>query len=124
MTEHDELCAKNLFRIWNNKKRDLGLTQEKVAKRANWSGASAFGHFLHGREPLNEKTILKLSEILEVKPSEIDPEFFSGVPMLPDELSEDQKELINDYNALSPELQRAILTQIKALRLQNNQLSH
>ncbi len=126
MSEHDRQCADRLKGIWNARKQELHLTQEKVAQLAGWSSASAFGAYLHGRIPMNLNAKITLAKILEVDPKEIDP----NMPAVPsNELTDDEKQLLANFSKLPIRLKRAMLVQMRALAsneddLQNQATTH
>ena len=74
------MATKKLQLIWNAKRKELGLTQEKVAMLCQWNTQSAFSAYLLGRVPLNTEAVLRLSKILEVHPTEIMPELSRLLP--------------------------------------------
>jgi len=73
ITEEDTLVSKRLREIWDEKKDELGLSQEKAAGRMGFSTQAAVSQFLNGRIALNKENVLKFSELLGVSPEEIDP---------------------------------------------------
>jgi len=89
ITEEDTLVSKRLREIWDEKKEELGLSQEKAAGRMGFSTQAAVSQFLNGRIALNKENVLKFAELLGVSPEEIDP---SIEPLLkPVRLAERQK---------------------------------
>lgn len=70
----EQAAADRLRAIWDSQKRTLGLTQESVAFEFGWKQQSAVSQYLNGAIPLNVGALLKFSEKLGVKPSEIYPE--------------------------------------------------
>lgn len=68
-------AAINLKRIWLIRKRELGLTQEEAADLLGFSTQGAVSHYLNGRMALNTEAILKFAKLLEVAPTDIDPQF-------------------------------------------------
>ena len=125
MSEHDKQCTARLKTIWGQQKHILGLTQEKVALKAGWSSAAAFGAYLHGRIPMNLQAKFKIAQILEVDPKEIDPDM---PVVLSDDLTDDEKQLLVSFGKLPARLKKAMLVQIRALAnvddLQNQAASH
>lgn len=63
---------KRLNRIWNLKRKELGLNQEKAAEMYGCSQGN-ISQYLNGKIPLNTDAIYKFSEILRVSPDEINP---------------------------------------------------
>jgi phage repressor protein C with HTH and peptisase S24 domain len=80
LDEMETLAVERLNKIWNEKKRALDLTQERVSLMCGWSGQSAFSQYLHARVPLNFEAVLRLSKVLRVHPTKIMPEI---APLLP-----------------------------------------
>jgi transcriptional regulator with XRE-family HTH domain len=81
---HDESVAHaNLRKIWDRKKRSLGLTQEKAGELLGCSTANV-GHYLTGNQPLNIRKILDFAKLLDVDPTEIDPRMADLAPTLSD----------------------------------------
>lgn len=73
LTESERESALRLRRIWERKRLELGLTQEKVAYACGWSTQGAFGHYLQGKNPLNMDAVFKLAKVLQVDPRDIMP---------------------------------------------------
>lgn len=74
ITEADRQAALRLQQIWEQKRRDLKLTQEQVAHACGWSTQGAFSQYLRAKIPLNTDAVLKLAKVLQVAPQEIMPE--------------------------------------------------
>lgn len=73
LTESERECASRLRQIWERKRLELDLTQEKVAYACGWSTQGAFGHYLQGKNPLNIDAVFRLARVLQVDPREIMP---------------------------------------------------
>ncbi|MBM7346083.1 LexA family transcriptional regulator [Pantoea coffeiphila] len=73
ITEEDTQTALRLRSIWDAKKEQLGLSQEKAAGFFGFSTQAAISQFLNGKAPLNTENILKFSALLRVQPEEISP---------------------------------------------------
>ncbi|WP_444904202.1 helix-turn-helix domain-containing protein [Microbulbifer sp. CnH-101-E] len=73
LTAHEQTCIERLRNIWDEKKKELGLTQEKAAALIGWSSQGSVAQYLTGRIPLNTDAILRFSKLLQVEPWEIDP---------------------------------------------------
>lgn len=70
---HEEIALyKRLNRIWNLKRKELGLSQEKAADMYGCSQGN-ISQYLNGKIPLNTDAIYKFAEILQVSPAEINP---------------------------------------------------
>ena len=77
MNEIEKQWQLNLRSVWERKKKELGLTQEKLAAKIGWRTQGAVTSYLNGRLPLNTDAKLKFAEALEVDVSEIDPDMTS-----------------------------------------------
>ncbi|MGX9518497.1 helix-turn-helix domain-containing protein [Vibrio mediterranei] len=76
--ELDIRAARNLKNLWLQYKRKNKLTQEEFANcRLGWSQGN-FSQYLNGKTPIGRKSLLKLSEALKCKPSDIREEFKDG----------------------------------------------
>lgn len=65
--------TERLRKIWDRKKVELRLTQEKAADALGFSTQATVSQYLRGKIPLNTDTILKFAALLQVKPEEISP---------------------------------------------------
>ncbi len=70
-TKEDVEAAKNLKRIWLEKKDELKITQADIARRMNWASPSAMSQYINCKVPLGAETIISLAEILNVDPKDI-----------------------------------------------------
>ncbi|MEQ4511795.1 MAG: helix-turn-helix domain-containing protein [Dickeya sp.] len=66
--------AERLRRIWDEKKIELRLTQEKAADALGFETQSTVSQYLNGKNPLNTDATLKFAALLGVKPEEIKPD--------------------------------------------------
>jgi transcriptional regulator with XRE-family HTH domain len=73
LSKEEQDRASRLRAIWGLKKRTLGLTQEAFAHAMGWQNASAFGHYLHGRQAMSWEACLKIADGLDVDPEHIWP---------------------------------------------------
>ena len=87
------MYAEHLRLIWNAKKKELNLTQEKVAQLCEWNTQAAFNAYLLGRMPLNTDAVLRLAKVLQVHPTEIMPELSDILPHSTSENSDQQESL-------------------------------
>lgn len=78
LTAQEKIAQQRLREIWHEKKKQLGLTQEKAAHLLGWSSQGTVGQYLLGRIGLNTDAIMKFASLLEVKPTDIDPNFQWG----------------------------------------------
>lgn len=86
ITERDLANARRLKRIWDHRRQELELTQQKLADR--WKiRQSTISQYLNGVIALNTDSILKFAEALGADPREIDPDLLlpakSGVGRAP-----------------------------------------
>lgn len=81
LTEKEKLWASNLKKIWDEKRRDLGLTQEKAAEMYGCTQGN-ISQYLLGRIPLNIVAINKFATILQCDPSLINPEIDEYFPRI------------------------------------------
>jgi transcriptional regulator with XRE-family HTH domain len=72
LNSNELTAAENLRRIWAIKKKEMDLTQAKLAGGLG-VGQSLISQYLNGFIPLNVKMILEFSRLLEVDPIEIAP---------------------------------------------------
>lgn len=79
-TEREQAAAKNLSRIWDEKRNTLKLTQEKAAHELGYSSQGAVYQYIRGQVPMNQATILKFAKLLKVHPTEIDPHIIELLP--------------------------------------------
>ena len=75
ITQQDIESAARLLAIWERKKKRLGLTQDEAAAQLGYDSQSTISQYLHAKIALNPPAILGFAQLLEVQPSEIDPEF-------------------------------------------------
>ncbi|MCX7073333.1 MAG: hypothetical protein NTZ70_00740, partial [Methylococcales bacterium] len=107
--------AEQLRLIWNTKKKELNLTQEKVAMLCQWNTQAAFNAYLLGRMPLNIDAVLRLAKVLQVHPAEIMPELSDILPYSTSEnsvreesLSKPEKMIVNLLRSIWEEKINAI----------------
>ena len=77
LTPQEEFWRENLRRIYDQKKKSLGLTQEKLAEKCGWKSQGSVGQYFLGRIPLNTDAKIKLANALEIPVTDIDPEMKS-----------------------------------------------
>lgn len=74
-------AAKRLRKIWDERKTELNLTQEKVCELFGWDSQSTASQYINGIIALNFPTVLLFAIVLKISASEIYPELFSN-PLL------------------------------------------
>lgn len=74
-----EVVLKNLKRIWNQRKRELGLTQVSASKDLGWT-QGALSQYLNNLTELRPSATIKLANYLNVPASDIDPDIHKYMP--------------------------------------------
>ena len=77
ITQKDKQNADRLNSLWQRKRKSLDLTQVIISKKLGIS-QPAFSQYLSCSIVLNIDMILKISHLLKVHPSEIDPDLDTG----------------------------------------------
>jgi transcriptional regulator with XRE-family HTH domain len=75
----NEVVLKNLKKIWNQRKRELGLTQVGAAKELGWT-QGALSQYLNNLTELRPSATIKLANYLSVPASDIDPNIHNHMP--------------------------------------------
>ncbi len=126
LTPSEINAAEHLQTIWNEKKKALGLTQEKVAQLCEWSNQSAFGAYLLGRVPLNTDAVLRLAKVLKVHPTDIMPELGALLPSSnpanereTEVYSAEEKELVRMYRRVTSEQKNDALATVREFDRKN-----
>jgi transcriptional regulator with XRE-family HTH domain len=73
------IAVTNLRKIWEQKKRQLELTQVEAADKLGWT-QGAFSQYLNGITELGPAATIKLANFLGVDPEEIDPAIHDDLP--------------------------------------------
>ena len=71
--------VKNLKRIWNLKKNEIGFIQSEAAKKIGMT-QGAISQYLNEFTVLNPPVIIKFANFLGVDPREIDPDILNYLP--------------------------------------------
>ena len=74
LTEEQLQAAERLKSIYEEKKKELGLTQDILSDKCGWGGQGAAGGYISGHTALNLEAVLKLAAHLQCNPIEIYPE--------------------------------------------------
>jgi transcriptional regulator with XRE-family HTH domain len=88
LTDLENQYRENLNRIWKNKKTELKLTQDTLAKRAGWNTQTVFSQYLRGKMALNVTAVLRIAKELEVNPTEIMPDIADILPEVSNHLTQ------------------------------------
>lgn len=75
----DQIVLQNLKRIWEQKKRERGITQVTAAKDLGWT-QGALSQYLNNLTELSPGAIIKMANYLEVSAAEIDPSIHKVMP--------------------------------------------
>ncbi|MFO1430555.1 MAG: helix-turn-helix transcriptional regulator [Candidatus Competibacteraceae bacterium] len=111
LTPDEENARNRLKRIWEAKRKVLGLTQQNVADRCGWSSQSTTGHYLSGRLALNTDAVLALARVLNVNPNEIWPNLLPNLK-LDDVVSPDVAHIARAIDNLPDQDRQLVLTVI------------
>lgn len=100
LSEEDVRAAHRLKEIWNSRKSELGLTQDRAAEILGFSTQGAVSHYLNAQTPLNLEAVLKFAGLLKVAPERIRPELADMFKLVrdltPNECEDDIQPLIAD----------------------------
>ncbi len=103
LTAQQKIAQQRLREIWHAKKKRLDLTQEKAAHLIGWSSQGAVASYLNGRIGLNTDAIMKFAKLLEVKPSDIDPDFQWGEMVQSDPFGEGAGKFFDHHKQIDPD---------------------
>lgn len=98
ITQADREAAKRLKRIWEEKKKDLHLTQEKAADQLGFKTQASVSHYLNCRIALGPVATLKFARLLDVSPQDIRPDF--EFVLLPGEIPQEVAQLAIELASL------------------------
>jgi hypothetical protein len=73
LTPDEQTAQVNLKRIWDEKRKALGLTQEGIAPFLGFETQGAVGHAINGRAPITVMLAFKFAKLLQVHPADIHP---------------------------------------------------
>lgn len=108
----DRDAADRLRRIWNAKKGELRLTQERAAAVFGRT-QSLISAYLVGRAALGPVAVLKFAHLLQVKPTDIRPDF--AFSLVPGDIPQDVIELAIKVAALPPDVRQDIAATVELL---------
>jgi|SRR5690625_3555800 len=97
LTESEKACAARLKAIYEAKRDQLGLSQERLGSEMGMS-QSAVGQYMNAKIPLNLPVKISFAMALQCDVSEIDPE----IPLAPP-LSPAEQKIVDAYRAASEE---------------------
>lgn len=78
LSPEEERARLNLRQLYDTKKKELGLTQNELAKRMGCT-QGYITHLFNGRAALNMQSTVQLATHLKADPKEIYPELFKGL---------------------------------------------
>lgn len=84
LSEEDVKAASRLKEIWNSRKSELGLTQDRAAEILGFGTQGAVSHYLNAQTPLNLEAVLKFAGLLKVAPERIRPDLADMFKMVRD----------------------------------------
>lgn len=84
LSEEDVRAAHRLKEIWNSRKSELGLTQDRAAEILGFTTQGAVSHYLNAQTPLNLEAVVKFAGLLKVAPERIRPELAEMFKMVRD----------------------------------------
>lgn len=73
------IAVTNLRKIWDQKKREMEITQIEAADKLGWT-QGAFSQYLNGITELGPSAVIKLANFLGVDPEEINPAIGNNLP--------------------------------------------
>lgn len=79
LTAEEERARLRLRKSWDEKKKQLGLTQESAASIMGWSGQASVYQYLSGKIALNMDATIKFCNLLAISPFDVYPELFSSL---------------------------------------------
>lgn len=107
MSPADREAVRRLRLLWDQKKRQLGITQEKVAEQFGRSQA-LIAHYLNGHTPIGPVATLKFARLLQCQPTDIRPDFQYGM-IVPAELPPDVIEMAIKLASVPEAVRRDII---------------
>lgn len=113
ITDADRRAAERLREIYQAKKGELGLTQEKIGELYGEASQGLISQYMNGRIALGAVATLKFAGILRVTPTDIRPDFQWTI--LPGELPQDVVEMAIKIAALPSDVREDIAKTINAL---------
>lgn len=102
LSANEELWRLNVKRIYAEKKKELGLNQDKLAEVCGWKSQGTVSQYFTGGRALSTDAKLKLARALKVPVTEIDPDMIvfkqSECPETPSEFMERNAHNINQMS--------------------------
>ena len=84
LTEQEKAAARRLKSIWDEKKRELGLTQNKARKLLGFKTQSSVSQYLGGEIALNDEAAYKFAKLLRVEPADFKSDYTPPAKLLMD----------------------------------------
>lgn len=75
------IAVTNLRKIWDQKKREMEITQIEAADKLGWT-QGAFSQYLNGITELGPSAVIKLANFFGVDPIDIDPNIGTSLPQV------------------------------------------
>lgn len=106
ITPEDKRAADNLKRIWTERRKKLGLTQERVAELFGEKTQGLISQYINGRIALGPVATLRFAHILKCSPQEIRPDMKFSV--VSDDLTPDAIRFAYKWLSLPPRFRRDV----------------
>lgn len=106
ITSADKIAAENLRRLWDSRKKSLGLTQEKVAAEEFDATQGLISQYLNGNIALGPVAVLRFARVLKCKPQEIRADFKYTV--VSDDLTPDAIRFAYKWLSLPPRFRKDV----------------
>ena len=109
-----------LYKNIKEKRKELGISQDELAKRVGYSGKSMISKIEKGEVDLSTTMIKKFSKALDTAPSELlgDPIYENDTTMIEKQADSSRTakalELYSQYESSIPEIQKAVENLLRA----------
>lgn len=113
ITQADIEAAKNLRRIWGQKKDKLNLTQERVGQDEFNSNQSLISQYLGGKIALGPVATMRFARVLQVDPRELRKDF--DLMAWDDDLTPEARKIASKWMALPSRLREDVRKHIDNL---------
>ena len=113
ITPADQRAADNLKRLWKERKKALGLTQEKVAQAFGDKTQGLISQYITGRIALGAVATLRFARVLKCSPQEIRPDIQFSV--VSDDLSPEAIRFAYKWLSLPPRFRRDVERHLDSL---------
>lgn len=115
ITSADIEAARNLRRLWREKKTKLRLTQESVATEEFGATQGLISQYLTGKIALGPVAVLKFAKVLQVEPREIRKDFDLLMGTSDKDLTAEARQLAHKWMALPSRMRDNVKKHIEDL---------